>query len=220
VFKAKVEPLVQIQLAPGSNKVVELPKPADFQPRKTKVPLRMGEQRLIIATCEKGAVEDLDEMKDIKADIDKVKAVNPNYVDIAARDVFRHRDVEVVSDAIPAARGLFISKATKERASQMERRKDFRVGIPRLFEHLYLCTVFQWVLRQPWTKIRKYYLLRLHDPGTLPCRRKSWRHRPMLSLKDRYRACLQSARDQTRKETTSRDLVPDVSRSRSSWDSS
>jgi predicted CoA-substrate-specific enzyme activase len=132
VFKAKIEPLVQIQLAPGSDKVVELPKPTEFQPRKTKVPLRMGEQRLIIATCEKGAVEDLDEMKDIKADIDKVKAVNPNYVDIAARDVFRHRDVEVVSDAIPATRGLFISKATKERASQMERRKDFRVGIPRL----------------------------------------------------------------------------------------
>ncbi len=132
IFKAKVEPLVQIQLSPGSNKVVELPKPTEFQPRKTKVPLRMGEQRLIIATCEKGAVEDLDEMKDIKADIEKVKAVNPNYVDIAARDVFRHRDVEAVSDAIPATRGLFISKATKERASQMERRKDFRVGIPRL----------------------------------------------------------------------------------------
>ena len=52
-FKAKVEPLVQIQLAPGSNKVVELPKPAEFQPRKTKVPFRKGEQRLIIATCEK-----------------------------------------------------------------------------------------------------------------------------------------------------------------------
>src|SRR5580698_6490049 len=132
VFKAKIEPLVQIQVAPGSSKVVELPKPTEFQPRKTKVPLRTGEQRLIIATCEKGTVEDLDEMKDIKADIDKVKAVNPNYVDIAARDVFRHRDVEVVSDAIPATRGLFVSKATKERASQMERRKDFRVGIPRL----------------------------------------------------------------------------------------
>src|ERR1700727_152402 len=131
-FKAKGEPPIPIQGSPGSSKVIELPKPVDFQPRKTKVPLRMGEQRLIIATCEKGTVEDLDEMKDIKADIDKVKAVNPNYVDIAARDVFRHRDVEVVSDAIPATRGLFISKATKERASQMERRKDFRVGIPRL----------------------------------------------------------------------------------------
>jgi predicted nucleotide-binding protein (sugar kinase/HSP70/actin superfamily) len=132
VFKAKVEPLVQIQLAPGSNKVIELPKPTDFQPRKTKVPLRMGEQRLIIATCEKGAVEDLGEMKDIKADIDKIKAVNPNYVDIAARDVFRHHDVEIVADSMPATKGLFISKATKERASLIKQRKEFRVGIPRL----------------------------------------------------------------------------------------
>src|SRR6202000_213988 len=117
-FKAKIEPLVQIQLAPGSASVVELPKPVEFQPRKTKLPLRMGEQRLIIATCEKGTVEDLDEMKDIKADIDKIKAVNPNYLDIAARDVFRHRDVEIVADAVPATRGFFISKANKGRDSQ------------------------------------------------------------------------------------------------------
>jgi predicted CoA-substrate-specific enzyme activase len=132
VFKAKLEPLVQIQLAPGSNKIVELPKPTEFQPRKTKVPLRVDEQRLIIATCEKGTVEDLDEMKDIKADIDKIKSVNPNYVDIAARDVFRHREVESASDSVPQTKGLFVSKAVKERASLMDRRKDFRIGIPRL----------------------------------------------------------------------------------------
>jgi predicted CoA-substrate-specific enzyme activase len=132
VFKAKIEPLVQIQLAPGSNKIVELPKPVEFQPRKTKVPLRKGEQRLIIATCEKGAVEDLDEMKDIKADIDEIKAANPNFVDIAARDFFRQRDVEIVADALPSTKGLFVSKAIKERASRMTQRIDFRVGIPRL----------------------------------------------------------------------------------------
>jgi predicted CoA-substrate-specific enzyme activase len=131
-FKAKVEPLVQIQVAPGSDKVIELPKPVNFQPRKTKVPLRVGEQRLIIATCEKGAVEDLDDMKDIKADIDKIKQANPNFVDIAAHDVFRHRQVASVSDAIPNTKGLFVSKSVKERASLMELRKDFRVGIPRL----------------------------------------------------------------------------------------
>jgi predicted nucleotide-binding protein (sugar kinase/HSP70/actin superfamily) len=131
-FKAKAEPLIQIQLAPGSLKVAELPKPVEFQPRKTKVPLRMGEQRLIIATCEKGTVEDLDDMKGIKADIDKIKSANPNFVDIAARDVFRARDVEVVADAIPGTRGLFVSKSVKERAALMQRRKEFRVGIPRL----------------------------------------------------------------------------------------
>jgi len=131
-FKAKIEPLVQIQISPGSNKVIELPKPVDFQPRKTKVPLRIGEQRLIIATCEKGAVGDLDDMKDIKADIDKIKEANPNFVDVAARDVFRHRAVEKVADAVPSTKGLFVSKSVKERAALMERRKDFRIGIPRL----------------------------------------------------------------------------------------
>ena len=131
-FKAKIEPLIQIQISPGSSKVVELPKPVEFQPRKTKVPLRMGEQRLIIATCEKGTVEDLDDMKDIKADIDKIKDANPNFVDIAAHDVFRPRQVEVVADAMPSTKGLFVSKTVKERAALMEKRKDYRIGIPRL----------------------------------------------------------------------------------------
>ena len=131
-FKAKVEPLIQIQMSPGSSKVVELPKPVDFQPRKTKVPLRVGEQRLIIATCEKGTVEDLADMKDIKADIDKIKEANPNYVDIAARDVFRHRQVAMVADSLPSTKGLFVSKSVKERAALMQKRQDFRVGIPRL----------------------------------------------------------------------------------------
>src|SRR6202000_483874 len=125
-FKAKVEPLIQIQIAPGSSKLVELPKPVDFQPRKTKVPLRVGEQRLIIATCEKGTVEDLADMKDIKADMDKIKEANPNYVDIAARDVFRHRQVDVVADAVPSTKGLFVSKSVKERVALMQKRSEFR----------------------------------------------------------------------------------------------
>jgi predicted CoA-substrate-specific enzyme activase len=131
-FKAKAEPLVQIKLSSKSTETVELPKPVEFQPRKTKVPLRMGEQRLIIATCEKGTVEDLDDMKEIKADIDKIKDANPNYVDIAAHYVFRHRQTPVVSDPLPNVKGLFVSKTVKDRAALMEKRKQFRIGIPRL----------------------------------------------------------------------------------------
>ncbi len=130
-LKAKVEPLIQITAA-GSGKVLELAKPVEFQPRKTKVPLLMGEQRLIIATCEKGTVEDLDEMKDIKAGLDAVKGENPNYVEVAATEVFRHRKVKLVADPEPNCKGLFASKAVKERAALMQRRKDFRVGMPRL----------------------------------------------------------------------------------------
>jgi len=132
-FRAKVDPLIQIQAAPGAKKPVEPPKPTmEFQPRTTKVPLRIGEQRLIIATCEKGAVEDLNDMKGIKADIDKIKAANPNFVDIAGREVFRHREVQSVADAAPGTRGLFVSKSVKERAELMNRRRDLRIGIPRL----------------------------------------------------------------------------------------
>jgi predicted CoA-substrate-specific enzyme activase len=132
-LRAKAEPLVQILAAPGAKTTVEPAKPTmEFQPRKTKVPLRLGEQRLIIATCEKGTVEDLNDMKGIKADIDKIKAANPNFVDMAAREVFRHREVPSVADPIPSASGLFVSKAVKERAERMERRKEFRIGIPRL----------------------------------------------------------------------------------------
>ena len=55
----------------------------------TKVPLMHGEQRLIIATCEKGLVEDVNDMKDIKAGIDEIKDKYPNFVDFAAHEVFR-----------------------------------------------------------------------------------------------------------------------------------
>ena len=132
-LRAKIDPLIQIQAAPGAKTAVEPPKPTgEFQPRRTKVPLQIGEQRLIIATCEKGTVEDLDDMKGIKADIDKIKAANPNFVDIAAREVFRAREVPSVADPTPSTKGVFVSKAAKDRAALMERRKEFRIGIPRL----------------------------------------------------------------------------------------
>src|SRR5246127_2205001 len=54
----------------------------------TKVPLMHGEQRLIIATCEKGLVEDVNDMKDIKAGLDEIKDQYPNFVDYAAKEVF------------------------------------------------------------------------------------------------------------------------------------
>ncbi len=130
-LKAKVEPLILIKSA-NSGTMIEMPKPTEFQDKKTKVPLRMGEQRLIIATCEKGTVEDVADMKDIKSGLDAIMAKNPNYVDIAAHDVFRHRKVEVVADSAPSTKGLFVKEATKTRAALMAKRREFRVGLPRL----------------------------------------------------------------------------------------
>src|ERR1700734_3678644 len=69
----------------------------------TKVPLMHGEQRLIIATCEKGLVEDVNDMKDIKAGLDEIKDKYPNFVDFAAREVFRPVNAASVADPVPTA---------------------------------------------------------------------------------------------------------------------
>src|SRR6201993_696598 len=96
----------------------------------TKVPLMHGEQRLIIATCEKGLVEDVNDMKGIKSGLDAIKDKHPNFVDIAAREVFRSVSPKSVADPIPVTK--FWNKAAKERIPLMEKRKKLRVGIPRV----------------------------------------------------------------------------------------
>jgi predicted nucleotide-binding protein (sugar kinase/HSP70/actin superfamily) len=98
----------------------------------TKVPLMHGEQRLIIATCEKGLVEDVNDMKDIKAGIDEIKDKYPNFVDFAAHEVFRPINAKSVADPIPATTFWNKSGKNKERISLMEARKKLRVGIPRV----------------------------------------------------------------------------------------
>src|SRR5262245_20488491 len=96
----------------------------------TKVPLMHGEQRLIISTCEKGQVEDINEMKDIKAGLDQLRDKYPNFVDMASKEVFRPTNAKNVADSIPAAK--FWDKAGKERIPLMQNRKKIRIGIPRV----------------------------------------------------------------------------------------
>jgi len=55
-------------------------------PEQHKLPLAPGERRVIIAGCEKGAVENLDRMREIKAGLDSIRAANPNLVDLASRE--------------------------------------------------------------------------------------------------------------------------------------
>src|ERR1700746_2573963 len=97
--------------------------------RITKVPLMHGEQRLIIATCEKGTVEDLSEMKDIKAGLDQIRDKHPNFVDVASKEVFRPTDAKKGADPIPARAW---TKAAKQRVALMQNRSKLRIGIPRV----------------------------------------------------------------------------------------
>jgi predicted CoA-substrate-specific enzyme activase len=97
------------------------------QPGST-VPLLAGERRLIVATCEKGAVENVQQMRGIKAQLDAIQAANPNFVEIAGRDVFKPPVVESIADPIPARAW---TEAGRRRMERMKNRINLRVGIPR-----------------------------------------------------------------------------------------
>jgi activator of 2-hydroxyglutaryl-CoA dehydratase/predicted nucleotide-binding protein (sugar kinase/HSP70/actin superfamily) len=97
----------------------------------SKVPLQPGEQRMIVATCEKGAVEDVETMRGIKAQLDATKAANPNLVEMAAREVWRSRHPESVADPIPTGARTW-SAAARNRVALMQRRGQLRIGIPRV----------------------------------------------------------------------------------------
>jgi predicted CoA-substrate-specific enzyme activase len=113
-------------------RTAELPEsdPINLVPIKiTKVPLMHDEQRLIIATCEKGKVEDVNQMKEIKANLDQLRDAHPNFVDMASKEVFRPTNAKSVADPIPTRAW---TKAAKERIALMRGRSKLRIGIPRV----------------------------------------------------------------------------------------
>ena len=116
---------------------------SDFIPisHVSKVPLQAGEQRLIIATCEKGTVEDMESMKEIKSNIDSIKASYPNFVEIASREPFRFRSLPSLADPVPQVSWL-TSAATRKRIELMKQRADLRVGIPRVLNQYIYAPLF------------------------------------------------------------------------------
>ncbi len=102
---------------------------------KSKVPLDVDEQRLIIATCEKGGVEDLDAMKAIKQGLDDTKKRYPNLVERSAKKVFLPVATPRVADPPPVERWFMLPatrKALRARRDAMARRATFRIGMPRV----------------------------------------------------------------------------------------
>jgi activator of 2-hydroxyglutaryl-CoA dehydratase/predicted nucleotide-binding protein (sugar kinase/HSP70/actin superfamily) len=82
-------------------------------------------RRLIIATCEKGCVEEADDMRGIARDLARIRKTYPNYAEIAAREVFRPY---AESHAARGGREVSWNGARRTRAS-------LRVGIPRALNH-------------------------------------------------------------------------------------
>ncbi len=115
----------------------EAPKPVPIK-FISKVAKDDDERRLIIATCEKGSVEDVNEMRGIKAGLDAAKKANPNFVDMAAKDVWKIRGSKSVADPLPTRRW---SASAKRRLALMQRRAQLRIGMQRVL-NMYLYAPF------------------------------------------------------------------------------
>jgi predicted nucleotide-binding protein (sugar kinase/HSP70/actin superfamily) len=98
----------------------------------SKVPLQADEQRLIVATCDKGTVEDVNEMRAIKRDLDAVKSTTPNLIHAAAHDAFRDVVVEDVRERHDRGWMRGWRSPTLARDLALERRPRLRLGMPRV----------------------------------------------------------------------------------------
>jgi predicted nucleotide-binding protein (sugar kinase/HSP70/actin superfamily) len=117
---------------------------------ESKVAMAEGIQRLIIATCEKGTVEDLNSMKQIKKGLDSVKDATPNLVEWSAIEVWKSHQPPIVKDEIPALTKIQeikfkVDKKAKEeyekRVELMRMREKVTIGIPRVL-NMYQHTPF------------------------------------------------------------------------------
>jgi predicted nucleotide-binding protein (sugar kinase/HSP70/actin superfamily) len=98
-------------------------------PRKSKIPILPGVKRLIVGnSCEKGLVEDVNDMKVIKKGLDAVKGANPNFVEIAAKAVWRSYNPPLVADP---PHKYALTKGQKRRNDLLKARESLRIGIPR-----------------------------------------------------------------------------------------
>ena len=69
-----------------------------IQIRKKTEETQVGTKRLIIATCEKGEVEDVESMRKIKGGLDQIKKNYPNLAAKAAKDIWKAQKPAVVAD--------------------------------------------------------------------------------------------------------------------------
>jgi activator of 2-hydroxyglutaryl-CoA dehydratase/predicted nucleotide-binding protein (sugar kinase/HSP70/actin superfamily) len=116
----------------------------------SKVALPPGARRLIVGNdCEKGLVEDVEEMKVIKRGVDAVKRDNPNFVEIAAKAAWRSYAPPSVAEPEPSAdrelarvlplallrrrlRGGRDGERARRRAELRAKRSTVRIGVPRI----------------------------------------------------------------------------------------
>ena len=108
--------------------------------KKSKIPLDEGVKRLIVGnSCERGLVEDVEEMKVIKKGMDSNRDAFPNMQENAASAVWRSFKPEAVADPIAKIAPL---PSQKRRRQAQVKRENFRIGIPRVLNMYSMNPVF------------------------------------------------------------------------------
>jgi len=98
-------------------------------PRKSKIPILPGVKRLIVGnSCDRGLVEDVNDMRVIKKGMDAVKAANPNFVELGAKAVWRSFNPSKVADP---PHKFAMTQAQRQRNELLKKREALRIGIPR-----------------------------------------------------------------------------------------
>lgn len=152
----KTENIAPEHFQEEKKKFVELKviQPEHIVNPKSKVPMETGVQRLIIATCEKGTVEDVADMKGIKSGLDAIKKANPNMVDEAATKVWMPVKPPIVKDTEDEIKARIYNSSIKKllknkkaeeeisnRLKKIEQREKVVIGMPRLL-NMYTHTPF------------------------------------------------------------------------------
>jgi activator of 2-hydroxyglutaryl-CoA dehydratase/predicted nucleotide-binding protein (sugar kinase/HSP70/actin superfamily) len=92
-------------------------------------------RRLIVANCEKGSAESLDDARATVKRIEAAKQDHPNLAAEASRLLFEPVTVNRVDDPLPEARAFTLPRrrdADALRRERMLRRADLRIGMPRV----------------------------------------------------------------------------------------
>jgi predicted CoA-substrate-specific enzyme activase len=104
--------------------------------KTSKIPIAANTKRLIVNnSCERGLVEDVNAMKEIKKGMDSARQNFPNMAEIAAKGAFRSFNPPSAADPLPR---YTFTPAQKARVAAMKRRATLRIGIPRVLNQ-YTC---------------------------------------------------------------------------------
>ncbi len=111
-------------------KLSELDDVENTGSKMSKIPILPGVKRLIVGnSCERGLVEDVNAMREIKKGMDAMREANPNMAEVAAKAPFRSFNPPVVADSVPR---FALTGSQKRRVAALTKRPDLRIGIPRV----------------------------------------------------------------------------------------